>query len=208
MPARFAQGCNSCADASRVRAAASLALLRASCSDVVPVRRRISAITRLLHLTTLTVEVRAGLAIRKHKLVKSGGPDDLVFQSVQNGRPMNDQNILKRHLQPAARKLGLPFVKWRCLRTSHATWLVQSGADPKSVHGQMRHSRISTTMDVYAQIIPASQRRALQQLSAFASSGSLPAAPQAAMELDFSAPDEKNIKRDLRSETFQNRQIQ
>ena len=121
---------------------------------------------------------------------------------------MNDQNILKRHLQPAARKLGLPFVNWRCLRTSHATWLVQSGADPKSAHGQMRHSRISTTMDVYAQIIPASQRRALQQLSAFASSGGLPAAPQAAMELDFSAPDEKNIKRDLRSETFQNRQIQ
>jgi len=49
---------------------------------------------------------------------------------------MNDENILKRHLQPAARELGLPFVNWRCLRTSHATWLVQAGADPKSVQGQ------------------------------------------------------------------------
>jgi integrase len=165
-------------------------------------------IARLLRLTTLTVEVRAGHAVRKHKLVKSGGADDLVFQSVQNGRPMNDQNILKRHLQPAARKLGLPFVNWRCLRTSHATWLVESGADPKSVQGQMRHSRISTTMDIYAQIVPTAQRRALQQLSAFASSGGLPAAPQAAMDLDFSAPDEKDIERDLRSKTFQNRQIQ
>jgi integrase len=118
-------------------------------------------IARLLRLPTLTVEVCAGRAVRKHKLVKSGGPDDLVFQSVQNGCPMNDQNILKRHLQPAARKLGLPFVTWRCLRTSHATWLVQSGADPKSVQGQMRHSRVSTTMDIYAQAVPASQRRAL-----------------------------------------------
>ena len=81
---------------------------------------------------------------------------------------MNDQNILKRHLQPAARKLGLPFVNWRCLRTSHATWLVQAGADPKSVQGQMRHSRISTTMEIYAQIVPAAQRVALQKLSAFA----------------------------------------
>ena len=61
-------------------------------------------------LPTLTVEVCAGRAVRKHKLVKSGGPDDLVFQSVQKGCPMNDQNILKRHPQPAARKLGLPFV--------------------------------------------------------------------------------------------------
>jgi integrase len=158
-------------------------------------------IARLLRLTTLTVEVRAGHAIRKHKLVKSGGADDLVFQSVQNGRPMNDQNILKRHLQPAARKLGLPFVNWRCLRTSHATWLVQAGADPKSVQGQMRHSRISTTMDIYAQIVPSSQRRALQQLSAFASGGNLTAVQKtAAMDLDFSTPDVlENAEHDPRS---------
>jgi integrase len=130
-------------------------------------------IQRILRLKTLTVEVRAGLATRKHKLVKSDDPGALVFQSVQDGRPMNDQNVLKRHIQPAARKLGLPFVNWRCLRTSHATWLVQAGADPKSVQGQMRHSRISTTMDIYAQIIPVSQRRALQQLSEFADSRSI-----------------------------------
>jgi integrase len=88
-------------------------------------------ITRMLCLKTLSVKVRAGRATRTHKLVKSAGPDDLVFQSVQKGSPMNDQNILKRHIQPAAKKLGLPFVNWRCLRTSHATWLVQAGADPE-----------------------------------------------------------------------------
>jgi integrase len=165
-------------------------------------------IARLLRLITLTVEVHAGRAVRKHKLVKSGGPNDLVFQSVRNGHPMNDQNVLKRHLQPAARKLGLPFVNWRCLRTSHATWLVQAGADPKSVQGQMRHSRISTTMDIYAQIVPTAQRRALQQLSAFASGGTVPAALQtAAMDLDFPARDEKATEQDSRSssrsKTFQ-----
>jgi integrase len=130
-------------------------------------------INRILRLKTLSVEVRAGLAIRQYNLVKSDDPDALVFQSVKAGRPMNDQNILKRHIQPAARKLGLPFVNWRCLRTSHATWLVQAGADPKSVQGQMRHSRISTTMDIYAQIVPAAQRRALQQLSEFAKVGAV-----------------------------------
>jgi integrase len=132
-----------------------------------------NVIARILRLKSLTVEIRAGRATRKHKLVKSDDPDALVFQSVKDGRPMNDQNVLKRHMQPAARKLGLPFVNWRCLRTSHATWLVQAGADPKSVQGQMRHSRISTTMDIYAQIVPASQRRALQQLSEFAKGGTI-----------------------------------
>jgi len=124
-------------------------------------------ISRIVRLKTLTVEVRAGRAIRQHKLVKACGDDDLVFQSVWKGKPMNDQNVLKRHVAPAARELGLR-VTWRCLRTSHATWLVQAGADPKSVQGQMRHTRISTTMDIYAQIVPAAQRHAIEKLSQFA----------------------------------------
>jgi hypothetical protein len=37
--------------------------------------------------------------------------------------------------------------------------MVQAGADPKSVQGQMRHSRISTTMDISAQFVPEGQRR-------------------------------------------------
>jgi integrase len=124
-------------------------------------------IARLLNLKSLTVEVRAGRGTRTYKLIKSDGPDDLVFQSVKDGRPMNDQNVLKRHLQPAAKKLGL-YVNWRALRTSHATWLVQAGADAKSVQGQMRHSRISTTLDIYAQIVPAAQRQAIEKLTEFA----------------------------------------
>jgi len=125
-------------------------------------------IGRIQRLKTLTVGVRAGKAIRQYKVVKSAGPDDLVFQSIQDGKPMHDQNILKRHVQPVARRLGLNFVDWRCLRRSYATWLVQSGADPKSVQGQMRHSRIATTMDIYAQTVPVSQRRAVEKLSEFA----------------------------------------
>jgi len=124
-------------------------------------------IARIERLKTLTVEVRAGRAVRKHKLVKSSGPDDLIFQSVQQGKPMNDLNILNRHIRPAARALGLT-VTWRTLRTSHATWLVQAGADPKSVQGQMRHARISTTMDIYAQTVPLAQRAAIEKLSQFA----------------------------------------
>jgi integrase len=125
-------------------------------------------IARITRLKSLTVEVRAGRAVRKHKLVKSAEPDDLVFQSVREGKPMNDQNVLRRHIKPAAKALGLSFVNWRCLRTSHATWLVQAGADAKSVQGQMRHSRISTTLDIYAQIVPLAQLRALERLSEFA----------------------------------------
>jgi len=126
-----------------------------------------NVIARIHRLKRVTIKVNAGRAVRRYQAVKNAGPDDLVFQSVKDGKPMNDQNILKRHLQPAARSIGLPYVNWRCLRTSHATWLVQAGADPKSVQAQMRHSRVSTTMDIYAQIVPAAQRAALEKLSGF-----------------------------------------
>ena len=132
-------------------------------------------IERIHRLKTLTVDVQAGRAVRHYKLVRADGPADLVFQSVKDGKPMNDGNILKRYLAPAARTLGLK-VNWRSLRTSCATWMVHAGADPKSVQGQMRHSRISTTMDIYAQFVPEGQKQAQKQLRAYVER-SVPAVP-------------------------------
>lgn len=122
-------------------------------------------IARIERLKTLTVEVKAGRAVRKYRAVRSFGPDDLVFQSVQDGRPMRDNNMLCRHLKPAGRLLGMPWLNWRCLRTSHATWLKLAGADVKDAQAQMRHSRASTTLDIYQQFVPESQRRAVDRLS-------------------------------------------
>lgn len=78
---------------------------------------------------------------------------------------MSDGSILKGYIKPAASRLGIK-VNGRSLRTSRATWMVQAGADPKSV---LRHSRISTTMDIYAQFaqfVPEGQKQAVKQLLA------------------------------------------
>jgi integrase len=127
-----------------------------------------SVMSLIERLKTLELELNWGGkgAKKKIKLVRSEGPKDLVFQSVRSGGPMRDGNILRRHLRPAAIKLDIDPKKatWRSLRTSCATWMIQAGADPKSVQGQMRHSRISTTMDIYAQHVPESQRRAVDKM--------------------------------------------
>ena len=124
-----------------------------------------AVIGRLERLKTAIVEVRAGRAVRKYRAVRSSSPDDLVFQSVRSGRPMRDNNILSRHLKPAGRALAMPWLNWRCLRTSHATWLKLAGADVKDAQAQMRHSRASTTLDLYQQFVPESQRRVVDRLS-------------------------------------------
>jgi len=93
------------------------------------------------------------------------GKGNLVFQGVQSGGPLRDNNILVRFIKPAARSMELPWVNWRSLRTSHATWLKIAGADVKDAQAQMRHSRSSTTLDIYQQFVPESQQRAVDRLS-------------------------------------------
>ena len=66
----------------------------------------------------------------------SDRPEDLVFQSVQRGLPIRDNNMLSRFLKPAGRALGMPWVNWRSLRTSHATWIKIAGADVKGAQAQ------------------------------------------------------------------------
>jgi integrase len=122
-------------------------------------------VDRIHRLKGLTVDVKAGNAIRKYKVVKSDGPDNLVFQGVRSGGPLRDNNILVRFIKPAARSMELPWVNWRSLRTSHATWLKMAGADVKDAQAQMRHSRPSTTLDIYQQFVPESQQRAVDRLS-------------------------------------------
>jgi len=82
----------------------------------IPVDEHI--IERIERLKTIEVTVRAGRASRSYKVVKSDGPDDLVFQSVSAGAAMRDNNILCRHIKPAARKLNLNLVNWQVLRRS------------------------------------------------------------------------------------------
>ena len=121
-------------------------------------------IERILRLKSLTIPVRAGCATRLVRAVKSDGADDLVFQSPLRGAPMRDNNVLVRHIKPAARKLGIGWVNWQVLRRSLATWLKLAGADVKDAQALMRHSRASTTLDIYQQFVPESQRKVVENL--------------------------------------------
>lgn len=130
-----------------------------------------SVIQRIEALKSMTVAIRAGRATRQYQVVRASGPEDLVFQSLVKGVPMRDNNILVRHIKPAAKRLGLPWVNWQVLRRSFATWLKLAGTDVKDAQGLMRHSRASTTLDVYQQFVPESQRKAVERLGQLCESG-------------------------------------
>ena len=106
-------------------------------------------IERIQRLKSIEVVLRAGRASRRYKAVKGDGPDDLVFQSVKTGAAIRDNIVLSRHIKPAGRKLDIGWVNWQVLRRSCATWMDQAQVNVKDAQGLMRHSRASTTQDVY-----------------------------------------------------------
>lgn len=113
--------------------------------------------------STATIPVNKSVLSRL-QCMKPGTPDDLVFHT-RGGRPLRDNNVLVRHLKPAGRTQGIGWVNWLVLRRSFATWLKLAGADVKDAQGLMRHARASTTLDIYQQFVPESQRRVVDRLS-------------------------------------------
>lgn len=88
---------------------------------------------------------------------------DLVFLS-EEGTPLHPGNLL-RHLQTTADIIGLPRITLHGLRHTCATLMLLAGVHPKVVAERLRHSRISTAMDLYSHVLPSMQREAADKLS-------------------------------------------
>lgn len=98
-------------------------------------------------------------------------PDDWVFASDYNfGKtPLWPDSLRMKVLQPTARKVGIAKkIGWHTFRRTYSSLLAATGDDVKVVQELMRHAKISTTMEVYAQAgmekKRAAQRRAVDVL--------------------------------------------
>jgi integrase len=126
-----------------------------------------SVIDRIFALKGITVSVRAGSGTRIYKVVKADGPDDLVFQGVRTGGPLNDGNVLRRFIKPAGEKLGIAIVNWQALRRSTATWHKRAGTHVKDAQALMRHEHESTMLKHYTQIETETQIEAVDRFEAY-----------------------------------------
>jgi integrase len=76
------------------------------------------------------------------------GKGDWVFRS-RGGTPLNPGNALKRHVRPAAEKLGISLGGWHDFRHTLSTKLRKSGVHPKVVSDILGHKKVNLAMDVY-----------------------------------------------------------
>jgi integrase len=73
-------------------------------------------------------------------------------------RPRSQQDILRRHIRPAAQRAGLGKIGWHTFRHSYSTLLRGLGADIKVQQELLRHSTVQSTMNVYTQAVSEQKR--------------------------------------------------
>ncbi len=89
-------------------------------------------------------------------------PSDLVFVNTV-GKPVSATNLTKRDFKALLAAAGLPNIRFHDLRHSHATLLLERGVNAKVVQERLGHESVKTTLDLYAHVLPASQRHAADE---------------------------------------------
>ena len=113
--------------------------------------------TRTIPIGTETAEILAGICST------AIDPKALVF-ATREGLPLDRWNLLRKHLKPAAKKMGLPGVTWHLLRHSHATMLDGVGTPIGTMQSLLGHSTPEITREIYLHAIPEEQRRAVESV--------------------------------------------
>jgi integrase len=94
----------------------------------------------------------------------ASSPEDLVFRT-RTGTPLSPKNLYNRELAPACDRIKQPRVSWHSFRHTHATLLAEVGESIKTAQSLLGHSDLGTTLNTYAHVIPASQRRAVERVA-------------------------------------------
>ena len=104
-----------------------------------------------------------GPILANHLQGKRGGVRPWVFAE-NSGAPLDPRNLAVRQLHPILDGLGMPRFSWHRLRKLHSTYLGELSVSPRILQAQLGHADAALTLNVYTQVIPESQRRAIENL--------------------------------------------
>jgi integrase len=111
-------------------------------------------------------------ALKKWKLACPQSKLDLVFPNKAGG-PINHNNMVDRHFNPALKAAGLPKIRFHDLRHTYASLLIEQGENIKYIQSQLGHSSPTVTWNVYAHLMkPVNQEAACRlEKTVFESTG-------------------------------------
>jgi integrase len=101
-----------------------------------------------------------------HGLVFAKEWKDLGRRRDVLGNPLQLNNLAEREFDKLIALAGVPRITFHGLRHTCATLMLGAGAHGKVMQERLGHKDISTTLDVYAHVLPSMQQDAAQRLSA------------------------------------------
>ncbi len=109
--------------------------------------------------------------LKRWRKVAPASEEGWMFPSVVTGRPYHAGILLRRHLRPLAKKVGVPRLGWHTFRHTFRSWLDAVGTAVGVQQRMMRHADVATTMNVYGKTIMESKLEAHTKLLEYAGVG-------------------------------------
>ena len=113
------------------------------------------------------------IVLKKWKLACQKNRLNLVFPN-NVGNPINHNNLVNRHFNPASKAAELPKIRFHDLRHTYASLLIEQGENIKYIQSQLGHSSPTVTLNIYSHLMkPVNQEAACRLENAiFGTSGS------------------------------------
>ena len=104
--------------------------------------------------------------LKEYRTQWKPNPQGFLFVT-RNGCPPSSNKVVEYHLWTILDALGIPRCGLHAFRHSHTSLLLHSGATPKVVQTQLRHSDARTTLEIYGHVVGDAQREAVEKVASY-----------------------------------------
>src|SRR5580700_6889705 len=104
--------------------------------------------------------------LKEYRTQWKPNPRGFLFVT-RNGCPPSSNKVVEYHLWTILDALGIPRCGLHAFRHSHTSLLLHSGATPKVVQTQLRHSDARTTLEIYGHVVGDAQREAIEKVASY-----------------------------------------
>ncbi len=99
-----------------------------------------------------SIPLSPDLLARLAQRTASHGADDLIF-SASNGSPLRAENVRRRQLKPAGKRVGVPWIGFHTFRHTAASLLFDGGSNVVRVQRFLGHHSPAFTLDTYVHLL-------------------------------------------------------
>ena len=110
------------------------------------------------------LKLQSGGSYHDHGLVFAKEWGDGRRKRETLGDPLGLNNIGQREFARLIKAADVRTIKFHGMRHTNATLMLQEGTNPKVVQQRLGHKKITTTLDIYAHVLPAMDQEAADTL--------------------------------------------